>query len=181
METTSALELERDGEYEAAAAAYAVDGFERIVRSKFELSGPSRVGIGMLLQAISCDVRSGNTRRAEQLFHLVEPLLRGFSETADETVVRGLCLEWLGDGALMVRDEESIAHYRAAADQYSELSWQDETWQDEPEFMHAFWAIQEYARSLGYELSPPDYSHSFTDRIDSKLVLAGDVLDVEST
>lgn len=122
-------ELEQQSEYEAAAASYAVEGFRELITSGFELNNSTYIGIGMLLQAISCDRRVGTHRRPVHLADICRPLLEEIRETAEDPVLVGLATEWLGDLALMLGDEtvDVQDYYNEAATRFEDLNWQDKT------------------------------------------------------
>ncbi|WP_139326622.1 hypothetical protein [Natrinema saccharevitans] len=176
MTNETPFKLEDRGEYDAAATAYARDGFEKCLESHFRMNGDTRVGITMLLQAISCDHRADNRGRAERLFQIAESLIADAESQAETEVLRGLLNEWRGDGRLMLCQREAIDHYRDAREQYETVTWQDLTWRDEPEFMHAYWAIERFSRVYDEPLPENPDSMSFQERIDAKLDLAADVL-----
>lgn len=94
------FKLEDQGEYDAEATAYTRDGFEKCLESHFRMNGDTRVGITMLLQAISCDHRADNRGRAERLFQIVESLIADAESQAETEVLRGILNEWRGDGRL---------------------------------------------------------------------------------
>lgn len=173
--TPSARELEDAGDYTAAAGEYALVGFEKLLDSQFVLDGEGRIGIGMLLQAISCDVRAGNSRRADHLFAIIEPLLVDLRDRTDDHVLRGLAFEWLADGKLMLGAEGAVENYRSALLQFQDLTWEDTTWQEEPDFIHAYWAMESFSQYHGRELPPPVPTVAFQERVAAKIELAGDL------
>lgn len=170
----SARELEDAGDYDDAARKYAREGFDRFLVSHFGLDGECRIGIGMILQAISCDVRAGNSRRAEHLFAIIEPLLVELRYGTDDNVLRGLAFEWLGDGKLMLEEGDAVENYRSALLQFQDLTWEDTTWQEEPDFMQAYWAMESFSQYHGRELPPPVPSVEFQERVEAKIELADD-------
>ena len=176
MDDSKPLELEQQGEYDAAAAAFATAGFQKVLSSHARLNSETRLGIGMLLEAISCDVRIDNKRRAAFLYDVIEPLLTELAETSETTVLRGVATEWLGDAALLLERPDTVDQYRAARAVYEGVTWDDKAVVDDPDFMHSYWAMEGFAEHHGAELPPPDRSTSFQKRIDAKLDLAGDVL-----
>lgn len=169
--------LEDQGEYDAAAVAYAQRGFEKLLTSHFEPDGTSRIGLGMLLQSMNCDCRIGNRRRATHIFDIVKLLLRELRDQTDDTVLMGLTHEWAGDGLLTLHRIEAVEQYCQALEYYDDLSWEDETWREEPDFAHAYWAIQRFSQFYTDPGLESQLSLSFEERIDQKIIFPKDLIE----
>lgn len=177
----SPFELEKKSEYEAAARAYATQGFRNFLESHFRMNSITRTGIGYVLQAISCDSRAGNERRAEYLFEMVKPILMENKRTTDDIVLKGLVNEWLGDGQLFLYRDEAIASYHTALQHYDDLTWRELTWREEPEFMQAYWAVERFSRFQDEPLPENPDSISFQERVKEKIRTAEQLLAVEKS
>lgn len=180
-EEPSAGELERRGEYETAAAAYARRGFNELINAHFELDFVASQGIGLLLQAISCDRRAGNHRRPAHLTDICRPLLEKIRKTSEDTTQAGLAAEWLGDLVLMLGEgdiEDIYAFYDEAAEQFEGMErWGDEIgWTGEPDFRSAYWAIQGFSEYHDGPLPQNPEDVSFHKRLDRKRKLADQIL-----
>lgn len=171
------LSLEEGGKFEAAAAEFARKGFDGLVDADFQ-PYVGIVNIARLLQSVSCDCRAGNDRRARHVFILVESLLRELGEETDDRVVRGLSREWIGDGKLMLGESDAISNYRSALECYDDLSWEDTTWRQEPEFMYTYWAIRGFSDFHDGPLPEAPIEISFEERIELKTEFAEQSLGV---
>jgi hypothetical protein len=170
------LSLEEDGKFEAAAAEFARKGFDGLVDAHFQ-PYVGIVNIARLLQSVSCDCRAGNYRRARHVFILVESLLCELEEEKDDRALGGLSREWIGDGKLMLEESDAISHYRSALECYDDLSWEDTTWRQEPEFMYAYWAIHGFSEYHDGALPEALVELSFQERIELKIEFAEELLD----
>lgn len=168
----SPYEHEAAGDYDAAAAGYARDGFDNLLRGHFRPSSRTRIGVGLLLQSVSCDRRADNTRRASHVGDICRQLLVDIEASADEPILTGLSIEWRGDVELMLGGSDPIEHYDRAGPYFQSMDWRDERWTDEPDFMHCYWAIQEYITHHDGSLPENPDEMSFTERLDRKRAFA---------
>lgn len=163
---------EKAGDYEGAAKAYAIRSFEILVENQFSVNGRMRIGVGMMMQAVSCDVRSGNTQRAGHLFEWVTTYLAKIREEAEDPVLVGLTYEWEGDGLLYFNKTEAREKYENAQSYYENLDWKDETWSMEQCFMYFYWAFEGFAQKNGYLDDVDLLDMEFKERIAYKLNLS---------
>lgn len=176
MTDESPLNLEKEGNYDKAAAAFARRGFDGLVEAHFQ-PVVGRVAIARLLESVSCDCRIGNETRARHIFDVVESLLQELEEEVDDQTLIGLSREWTGDGKLMLRRSDAITSYQAALECYNDLSWEDTTWEHEPEFMRAYWAIRGFSDYHGGPLPEVIVDTSFSERVNLKIEFAETLLD----
>lgn len=162
-----AIEKEQNGEYADAAANYALHSLENLVKEEFESGRSMRINSAILLLAISCDVRAGNSRRPEFLFILLEPLLAEIEQSAEDEILLGLIQEWWGDAKLMLGRESAETHYRRAAEKYQHAT-PVEPWAVEEESDYAYWAAENFYESNGLAI-PDDLYHDLPSRIEFKL------------
>lgn len=162
-----AREKKQNEEYGAAATFFALDAIEELIREEFEQGRSMRVNSAILLRAISCDARAGNTRRPEFLFHLLEPMLAEIKQTADDDILKGLVEEWWGDAKLMLGRMTAESHYRRAAELYQN-SEPVEPWAVEEESDYAYWAAENFYESEGRPLQDHHY-HELSSRIEFKI------------
>lgn len=175
---SKARDAQERGAYRKAAEYWAHHSFSKLVEEHFEHTRRTRIGVAIMLRAISCDTRAGNTERAKSLFNIVQPVLDRIREAADDEVVAGLASEWLGDGCLMLGDEAALNYYREAKDLYEGNVAVDEPWGYEEEFDQAYWAFESFLDSNGYSL--PEHSEfQFMERIERKLEIAGELLTLK--
>lgn len=170
---------ERDGDLREAAISFTRAGFDKLGRSRFEPNRTFRVGIATLVRALSCDARSETDRCAVGLRRTIEgPIEHVRSETTDDCLV-GLCHEWRGDSRLLTRPSGSVAHYSAALDQYRSVSEGAQlSWGMEEEFEYAYWAVEAYLSSRGFDDVEQLPELDFERRVETKLDLveAGSLL-----
>lgn len=179
-----ARDAEDQGDYGEAAEYWARCSFGSLLEEHFEHTRKTRIGVAIMLRAISCDTRAGNTERAGELFTIIRPILGTIGETADEEfehrpeVVAGLASEWLGDGSLMLGEDTALDHYRDAKDRYEGTVRPDENWGYEEEFDHAYWAFESFLDSKEYALPERSEAH-FIQRIERKIDIAGELLALD--
>lgn len=168
-----ASELEKQGKYEEAAAAYAILGFEDIVEAEFQESSDLFIGLGTLLQGVSCDARRENTRRAERLQGIFEYVATDAIEATSKDVVRGLLYEWLGDSLLMTGSADVFEQYSRAEECYQGLDHQTQLqWGLSEEVDYAAFAYNRFATPKGEAVDDDTGLVDFLDRIDQKRAIA---------
>lgn len=173
-------ELEKQGKYEKAAAAYAAIGFSRIVKSKFDVSTTYLVGLGIFLQGVSCDARAGNMRRAAGLQGLFEHMLIESVDEASSDVLRGLMHEWVGDSHLIIGSEDAFEWYADAEDHYHDLDMQTKLfWGLSQEFDHLSYGYDDFIQSQGETIEYD--ADEFLLRLDDKQAIAQRILADESS
>lgn len=172
-------ELEKRGEYKEAATEYARDGFNNLLRADFEPIDASRIGVGLLLQAISCDVIAGNERRAIRLADICRPVLDDVAETASDPILAGLGNEWRGDVELILGTDSPGPYYDRAGAHFEGMDWRDERWRDEPDFMHCYWAVHTFSTHHDGPLPNNPDSITFQERLDRKRTLARHLLETD--
>jgi len=176
-----ARDAEEQGAYTKAAEYWARVGFKDLVEEHFEHTRNTRIGVTVMLRAISCDTRAGNSGRARALFNIIRPVLGTIKETANDEfeyrpeIVAGLASEWLGDGYLMLGEETALDHYQDARDLYEGSVRPIENWGGEEEFDYAYWAFESFLEFEGYSLPERSEDH-FVERIERKLEIAGELL-----
>lgn len=114
-------EKEEAGNYQEAATLYARSAFDHLIDCNFEPRREMRIGLGILLMAISCDARADNRHRAKHLFDIAKPLFDEIGEDAETRVLVGLTKEWIGDGLLMLGLPNATEFYHEADKYYDDL------------------------------------------------------------
>lgn len=175
---SEAREHEKRGEYRQASASYARLAFDDLVEANFEPTRQTRLAIGHLLEAISCDSIAENQFRAQQLQIFSEQILTIVQEDTDELALEGLTYEWIGDSYLFVGSPVAIGKYDTAREIYEGLSDVPQRgWGMEEEFDYAYWAFESFIDSKGYSI-PAHLEIDFTNRIQFKLKVAEEVLSI---
>lgn len=178
---SEAYELEKRGAYEAAAAAFAVHGFETLVEANFERQKSTFVGQGLLLRAVSCDARTDNDHRAKRLQSIFEHVALDLSEAVSQDVVRGLLYEWVGDSLVLVGSEDAFEWYSRAEEQFQDLDHQTQLhWGLSEAFDYHHHAYQGFVESRGVDIDHDTFLVRFLDRIDQKRAIAQRILADES-
>jgi hypothetical protein len=169
---------EEEGDYREAAALYTRSAFDRLIDCNFEPKREMRIGLAVLLMAISCDVRTDNHRRARHLFDIAKPLFHEIGQDAETQVLVGLTKEWLGDGLLMLGSPDAIEFYQEAAEYYDDLEWGERSWGHEQEFHYASIAIESFLTANSVQVpKDPHLPLHFTERIEFKIETAKRLLE----
>ncbi|SFK59943.1 hypothetical protein SAMN04487950_0108 [Halogranum rubrum] len=172
MSYSKADEAKKAGDYEEAASEYAKYALSKLVDNNFAVDGRMRWAVGELLQAMSCDAHVGNTARAQHLFKYARWHLEEVRENTQKGVLVGLTHEWEGDGLLYLGDSEAVQKYQTAQGYYQDLTWHEERWKDEPDFMEFYFAYEEFVKMYGVMDSTELCQTSFPKRIEYKIEFA---------
>jgi len=164
----NAVEKKDSGEYSGAAEWYAAAGLHRIFSPKSKHNKNLRVGVGLLLLSMSCDIVDGNDYRAMIVFRMTDPVIEYLYSNSTERVLIGICSEWRGDIRLFTGKESPMPHYDDAAENYRYISDTDKNYGSEPEYVHSIKAYQIYANSIGVSL-PEDHDYNFSKRVKCKI------------
>lgn len=129
-----------------------------------------RIGLAILLMAISCDVRADNHHQAKHLFDIARPLFQEIGEDAEAPVLVGLTKEWIGDGLLMMGSPDAIEYYQEATEYYDDLEWGERSGGHEQEYHYTSIAHESFLSANGIEV-PKELILRFTLRngLSSKL------------
>lgn len=137
-----------------------------------------RIGLAVLLMAISCDVRADNHYRAKHLFDIARPLFQEVGDDAETPVLVGLTKEWTGDGLLMLGSPETIEYYQEATEYYDDLRWEERSWGHEQEYHYASIALESFLTANRIEVpKEPHLPLHFQERIRFKVNVAEDSIE----
>lgn len=163
-------EKEEEGDYRKAAALYSRSAFDRLIDSNFEPRRNMRIGLAILLMAISCDVRADNHHRAKHLFDIAKPLFQEIGKDAETQVLVGLTKEWIGDGLLMLGSPDAIECYEEATEYYDDLEWGERSWGHEQEYHYTSIALESFLSANRIEVpKEPHLPLHFEERIKFKI------------
>lgn len=177
-----AREHEEAGDLHEAARLFASQGFDSLIDADLEVdSSTARVAMGHLLEAVGCDSRAGNPRRAELLSGMLRELLRAGKASTDDPCLEGLFEEWLGDSLLMTGRDSATRHYEQARELFGQAGFQKRmSWGMEEAFDYGFWAFEGFAEARGFDVpSGLERGDRFDDRIAFKIDVARSILEDE--